>query len=149
MSERVIVCGGRGYEDRAHVVSVLDALHGTRGIECVVEGGCRARRVDGTLLSADRWAAWWARDYGIELVTVPANWEKHGKAAGPIRNAEMLRYNPSLVIAFPGGRGTADMVTKAKRAGIEVWEVNPPKAVPPNDPSESSLISASPGEHTA
>jgi hypothetical protein len=132
VSERVIVCGGRDFEDRAYVFTVLSALHETRGIECVIEGGCRARRVDGTLLSADRYAAWWARDYGVELATIPADWKKHGKPAGPIRNAEMMRYNPSLVIAFPGGKGTADMVTKAKRAGTEVWEVNPPKAVSPN-----------------
>jgi hypothetical protein len=35
----------------------------------------------------------------------------------------MLEYGPDLVVAFPGGRGTADMVRRAKAAGCEVLEV--------------------------
>jgi hypothetical protein len=54
----------------------------------------------------------------------PAQWDRYGEAAGPIRNAWMLEFGkPDLVVAFPGGRGTADMISKARKAGIEVCEV--------------------------
>jgi hypothetical protein len=54
-----------------------------------------------------------------------AEWNRHGNKAGPIRNATMLAMKPpvKLVVAFPGGSGTADMVAKAKAAGLEVMEV--------------------------
>ena len=55
----------------------------------------------------------------------PADWIRHGRAAGPIRNEQMLREGcPDLVVAFhddPGlGRGTADMVRRALAAGVPV-----------------------------
>lgn len=54
-----------------------------------------------------------------QLVEFPADW-----AAGPIRNQRMLNEGkPDLVVAFPGGRGTEDMKKLARRAGIEVLEV--------------------------
>jgi predicted Rossmann-fold nucleotide-binding protein len=54
----------------------------------------------------------------------PANWPKHGKGAGFIRNQQMLNEGkPDLMIAFPGGKGTADMIEKAIKAGIKVIEV--------------------------
>ena len=52
---------------------------------------------------------------------MPADWTKHGKAAGPIRNQKMLDECPDLVVAFPGGKGTADMVRRAMKAGIDCW----------------------------
>jgi hypothetical protein len=48
----------------------------------------------------------------MDRVTVeahPADGKKHGRAAGPIRNQKMPEEKPELVVAFPGGRGTADM----------------------------------------
>ena len=52
------------------------------------------------------------------------DWEKHGRAAGPIRNKLMLdEGRPDLVVAFPGGRGTANMVKQASAASVEVIEV--------------------------
>jgi hypothetical protein len=54
----------------------------------------------------------------------PADWTRHGKAAGPKRNQLMLdKEKPDLVIAFPGGKGTADMVARAKAQGFKVMEV--------------------------
>lgn len=55
---------------------------------------------------------------------VPADWKTHGKRAGSIRNQKMIDdYHPQLVVAFPGGAGTADMVRRARAAGIEVREI--------------------------
>jgi acyl-CoA synthetase (NDP forming) len=58
------------------------------------------------------------------VTSFPANWKKHGKSAGPIRNQLMLDVGkPDLVIAFPGGSGTADMIRRARKAGVPVKEI--------------------------
>ena len=63
----------------------------------------------------------WAEEMSLERIVVEADWDTHGKAAGPIRNEKMLRdYTPQGVVAFPGGRGTAHMVSIAKKAGVPV-----------------------------
>lgn len=109
---RVLVCGGRDYTDRRRVFEVLDGKHAETPIATIIEGGA---------LGADRSGYAWACARNIEVETYPADWEKHGKRAGPIRNAMMLTEGkPDLVIAFPGGRGTADMVRRAQSAGIPV-----------------------------
>jgi hypothetical protein len=51
-----------------------------------------------------------------------ADWRKYGAAAGPIRNQRMLEGPPDIVVAFAGGKGTADMVQRARAAGIAVIE---------------------------
>jgi hypothetical protein len=66
-------------------------------------------------------AAQWAQGAGVKLETYPAEWDRFGKAAGPKRNQVMIdQGRPDLVVAFAGGNGTADMVNRAKKAGIEV-----------------------------
>jgi predicted Rossmann-fold nucleotide-binding protein len=109
---RVLVCGGRGYDDREAVFGALHDLAEKHGWLTIIEGGA---------YGADRLARDWATSCYHGLVTVPADWQKHGTAAGPIRNTQMLmNAKPDLVLAFPGGRGTSDMVEKASIAGIEV-----------------------------
>lgn len=113
---RVLVCGGRDFADEKLLNYTLDKIHVDRMITKVIEGGARG---------ADTLARLWvSRTPGIDIQTVKAQWEKFGKAAGAIRNREMLYgCNPQLVVAFPGGRGTADMVRIARAAGVEVLEV--------------------------
>ena len=82
--------------------------------EMIIEGGAKG---------ADTCAFWWAKKNGIKIKTMKADWEKHGKSAGSIRNQAMLNERPDLVIAFPGGAGTADMVKKAKTRGVDVIEI--------------------------
>ena len=66
----------------------------------------------------------WAKDNNMKLKVYPADWELHGKSAGPIRNQQMLiEGKPDLVLAFPGGKGTAHMVSIAKKKGVKVIEV--------------------------
>lgn len=114
---RVLVCGGRGYNDRSRVTDVLCALHFKAGVSCVIEGGARG---------ADRLARDWANTSIVPVETYEADWENQGSFAGPARNARMLAEGkPDLVIAFPGGRGTADMMRKARKAGVEVIEIAP------------------------
>ena len=112
---RVLVCGGRAYSDVARVAAVLDKLHAEAGIDLIIQGGAAG---------ADRLSFNWARSNGVAGETFEADWENQGSFAGPARNKRMLdEGKPDLVIAFPGGRGTADMVRKANRAGVKVVEI--------------------------
>lgn len=112
---RVLVCGGRDFNDCGLVWATLDQLARTDSVDCLIEGDARG---------ADRIAGHWAKRRHIDLRLFPANWRKHGKAAGPIRNQRMIdEGKPDFVIAFPGGKGTADMVARAKAAGIPVANI--------------------------
>jgi hypothetical protein len=111
----VLVCGGRGFNDFEQLCVRLDMVHITDGIALLVHGGAQG---------ADYLADRWARMRKVPRKPYPANWTRNGRAAGPIRNQTMLDNEPiDLVVAFPGGRGTADMVRRAKRAGISVQEI--------------------------
>src|SRR3990167_8220903 len=79
--------------------------------------------IEGGAAGADRLAREWAESLGILVETVPAEWDKWGKAAGAIRNRVMLQKAPDLVIAFAGCRGTADMMRQARAAGVPVIEI--------------------------
>lgn len=75
-------------------------------------------------MGADFLAQRWALVRGLASMEFIASWTKFGKAAGPIRNEWMLKYGqPDLVVAFPGGRGTENMVKLADEAGVEVRRV--------------------------
>lgn len=118
---RVLVCGGRAFNDWTVVNDVLDGIQRVTPITCIIHGAATG---------ADDLAERWARSEGIgrhRFPVLPAQWDKHGKAAGPMRNQAMLeKGKPDLVVAFPGGSGTADMVRRAKGAGVKVIEVSPP-----------------------
>ena len=112
---RVLVCGGRDYADRKRVFDYLDRLWREAAPLDALEV------IQGGATGADALAREWCCSREVPYVNVPANWKLLGKAAGPIRNQRMIdEYGPSLVLAFPGGRGTADMVSRAHRARITV-----------------------------
>ena len=79
--------------------------------------------VTGCAKGADSWGEEWGRNMGTKIDRFPADWEKHGKSAGMIRNQEMLDSGIDYAIMFPGGRGTADMRRRLDKAGVTVWEV--------------------------
>lgn len=109
---RVLVCGGRDFTDSGLIWRTLDSLAKAENIDCIIEGDAPG---------ADRIAGAWAKRHRIDLRLFPADWTRHNNAAGPIRNQQMLvEGRPDLVIAFAGGVGTADMVRRARRAGIKV-----------------------------
>jgi predicted Rossmann-fold nucleotide-binding protein len=111
---KVVVCGGRDFRERAFAFAELSRLHDLYGFTEVIQGGAKG---------ADSLAYWWAKNKEIPVKTVNAQWEIHGKSAGVIRNFVMADMKPDLVIAFPGGRGTKDMVRIARKRGIKVIEV--------------------------
>lgn len=98
----VVVTGGRKYDDRILVYEVLNRLK----IDMLYVGDANG---------ADALARYWAQDRGIVYAEYKADWKTHGKAAGPIRNKEMLAdAGPySIVVAFPGNAGTEDCVAQA------------------------------------
>lgn len=112
---RVLVCGGRDFNEKEVVYKLLNKIDAETPIASIIHGCAKG---------ADSLAGEWARDYGKFEWKFPADWEKHGKAAGPIRNVEMLHATtPDLVVAFPGGRGTQHMVDLARKHGYNVGEV--------------------------
>ena len=62
------------------------------------------------------------REFNTKIEEHPANWKKYGRAAGPIRNKEMLESNIDFLLAFRGGRGTANCKKEAKKLGIKIME---------------------------
>jgi predicted polyphosphate/ATP-dependent NAD kinase len=108
----VLVCGGRDYTDWFRLRDELDDLAILHGVRRIVHGNA---------CGADNLAMNWAEWRNIPQGKYPADWKQHGNAAGPIRNQQMLdSEHVDLVVAFPGGDGTADMVRRARAAGIPV-----------------------------
>lgn len=110
---KVLVCGGRDFADTESVYDVLSKFDPETTV--VITGA--ARGADNIALSV-------ARQLGLWAWPCPADWARYGKAAGHRRNQRMLdQGKPDLVVAFPGGAGTANMIERAKKAGIEVREI--------------------------
>ena len=126
---RVLVCGGRSYADKTRVCITLDKLCVDRSLsgEKDERGNWMPtgiRIIHGGASGADALADDWAVVNWVPQDIFCAQWERDGRAAGPIRNQRMIdEGKPDLVVAFPGGRGTADMVRRARAAGIEVMEI--------------------------
>lgn len=114
---RLLVCGGRDFNDRRALFAWLDSWHAIREVTLLMHGAQRG---------ADMLADEWARSRGIPVQPFHANWKLLGNRAGSARNARMLREGrPDAVLAFPGGPGTRDMVRKALAAGTPTWRLEP------------------------
>ena len=102
----------RGVAEVRKLFDFLDALHSETPISEIIHGGARG---------ADTQAGLWARWRTVAVRVFEANWEQEGKAAGVLRNQLMLEEGrPDLLVAFSGGRGTADCVLRARKMGIPV-----------------------------
>ncbi len=107
---RILVCGGRDFNNYEAMEDVLKQYE----ITTLIQGGAKG---------ADALAKKYAKGSNIEMLEYPADWNKYGFAAGPIRNKQMLdEGKPDLILAFPGGKGTANMKEQARIAGIEVLD---------------------------
>jgi hypothetical protein len=112
-----LVCGGRDYNNAHAFDCRMDRL--------VYDLGCPDIVIHGGYRGADKLADGWARGRHIHVAEVQALWGATSRpAAGPARNSAMLLLQPTLVVAMPGGRGTADMERKARYAGIRVISWN-------------------------
>lgn len=138
----LLVCGGRRFADIALVRRTLDEIHRHFCIELLISGGAgkRMRRLTdpnniksepdwvveyGADLLAEEWAKYHRVPYWIFRVK-DNDWAEHGGAAGPMRNARMLAEGkPNYCLAFPGGAGTTDMITKCEKSGVPVLKMKP------------------------
>jgi hypothetical protein len=104
---RIIIAGGRKFRNYALLEQVMKEYEDTISeVVC----GC----ADG----ADSLGELWGRKHGVPISYFPAQWEKYGNAAGPIRNAEMAEYGDFLVAFWDGqSRGTANMIQAMKNLG--------------------------------
>lgn len=111
---KVLICGDRNWSDESTIRSWLSKLQDW-GYDEVIEGGATG---------ADSATKNIAQAMGFKVTEVKAQWSKFGRAAGPIRNAEMLKLSPQLVVAFHSdishSKGTRNMIMQAERAGVEV-----------------------------
>jgi hypothetical protein len=94
-------------------------VHAAHPIGVLVTGG--ATGVD--TLAGDWATGVFLREGRPQLEVHPADWDTHGKSAGPIRNQEMAALGADLCVAFAGGPGTADMRARATKRGIAVLDV--------------------------
>ncbi len=114
---RTIICGGRNYILTPEDYGRLETLRDKIPISEVVSGGAKG---------ADICGREWAEGLGIPVREFFAQWKIYGRSAGPIRNTVMARYAQAC-IAFPGGKGTEDMVRKAKAAGLLILDLRKEK----------------------
>ena len=104
----VLVCGGRKFSGWPAMQRVLDRI----SPDVIIHGAAAG---------ADAMAGRYARENDIECRDFPAEWQRYGRSAGYRRNQQMLdEGKPDLVVAFPGGRGTENMVKISRQQGFEV-----------------------------
>lgn len=114
-ARRILFCGGRDFNDFMMLEKIFMAM------------GCSNRDdytfMHGGATGADHLCAEYAKKFFPKstILVFPANWRKLGRAAGPIRNTQMLRDGcPEWVMALPGGKGTENMITQALQAYVPV-----------------------------
>jgi len=109
---KILVTGGRNYgqamREQDFIYDVLDEI-------------CPNHVIEGGASGADAVARAWCEHREVQNTTYKADWDRLGKWAGPRRNTLMLTHGkPDLVVAFQGGRGTANMVSQANGAGVPI-----------------------------
>ena len=111
---KLIIAGSRSITDMKVLGEALRKIRNERVlIDEVVCGMARG---------ADQLGEEWADSAGIPVVKFPADWNKHGKSAGVIRNIEMAKYADGLLALWDGkSAGTANMILEAHRKGLKVW----------------------------
>ena len=108
---RALICGGRDFTNYQIAKEVLANFP----ITFIIEGGARG---------ADFLGRKYAIDNSIPYQTFPADWNRYRNGAGPIRNKQMLdEGKPDIVIAFPGGSGTRNMMMQTEKAKIPLVEI--------------------------
>ena len=112
---KIIVAGSRHFNDYWFIHEKLKDRITSK--DQIVEGGAKG---------VDEQARNYALKKNISFRTFDADWDKHGKAAGPIRNAKMADYADKLIAFYDGNsRGTGNMIktAKSKGLGIEIIKI--------------------------
>jgi hypothetical protein len=114
---KILVTGGRKYIDADKLFYILDEIHGETPITLLINGDAKG---------ADQMSTVWASANNVPTEVYTANWAKFGRSAGIRRNIDMIMAHPDtdLVVAFPGGDGTSDMIHRALVAGVKVKRID-------------------------
>ena len=110
---RICVCGGRDYDDYIKVAAVLTNALVYWPNMIIINGAAKG---------ADQLATQWALVNNVPVELFPADWKNFGSSAGPIRNKKMLGSKIDLLIAFPGGKGTDNMIKICQAANVKVYK---------------------------
>lgn len=114
--KKIIVAGPRDYYDKEYIYQILDKylnqlyISKTEDVE-IVEGGARG---------VDSIAKDYAKEYKLQHKQFPADWDRNGRSAGPIRNQRMAEYADVLIAFYNGSRGTSNMIKQAMEYGLTV-----------------------------
>lgn len=125
---RVLVTGSRDWDKPEAITKALDLMH-TAMVSTNVEREGEKELYWFTLVhgacptGADKIADDWGKEKGVRIERHKADWQKHGKAAGPIRNQEMVDSAPLVVLGFPKGKskGTRGCLDMAEKANLMVY----------------------------
>lgn len=114
---RILITGSRNWTDPLPIRRAIEAAIGDRDPRTVTF-------VHGAARGADSLGSWVATDLGCIVESHPADWDKHGNAAGPRRNIEMADLGADVCLAFPRpeSRGTHHMIRVCNDRGIRVEE---------------------------
>jgi hypothetical protein len=112
---RILICGSRDFNDENAIAKVIIKYQAGDILICGMAKG------------ADSIAFELGKLRGMEVMEFPANWDLYGRAAGPIRNQQMLdKGKPEKVYAFYSdkekSKGTKDMVKRSRKAGVKTVE---------------------------
>lgn len=126
---KVLITGDRDWKDRKAIATILGLMASVAerrdpsfngGFVTVIHGDCPT--------GADHMADTIAKNCAMGVRKFPADWDNKGRAAGPIRNSEMLKEKPDFVFGFHNNirnsKGTVDMLKKAKKAGIPTFLIS-------------------------
>ena len=110
---KVLCCGSRTFTDLKVIISAFETLLKEGPIDSVIQGGA---------MGADYFCSLEAARRGIKVFEFPAEWERYGRSAGYIRNSQMIKEKPDIVLAFQvkNSKGTEHMISLAKKANIRV-----------------------------
>lgn len=110
---RILVTGSRNWDDLEKMIEAIAPYDDCQGRHVLIHGAARG---------ADTMAANIASSLGWDVESYPADWDKHGRSAGPIRNQQMVDLGADICLAFPLGesRGTRHCMKIAEKAGIKV-----------------------------
>lgn len=115
---KLIIAGSRGYGKARALELVTRAMEDIRRPSLVISGTARG---------IDQAGEEWAAAVGLPVERVPADWERYGRAAGPLRNALMAEMADALLLIWDGAsRGSASMLKEAHKRHLRIWEVVAP-----------------------
>jgi hypothetical protein len=119
---KVIIAGSRDITDMAVLLAALGASPWADSDDCLLYDGAMTEVVSGTARGVDTLAIEWAVINWFPWKEFPADWERHGKAAGYIRNRQMAEYADALLAIWDGkSRGTKNMIETMEKLGKPVY----------------------------